>query len=59
MGYNSRANDYKVVVICFLEIGLDEYFKALLYTLRTNSWKEIKMDERNEVIWPHIVGMTL
>lgn len=35
-GYNSRADDYKVVII---ECG-----KAKVYTLSTNSWKEINLD---------------
>ena len=39
-GYDSRANDYKVVAIWFPFVGLDEV-EVYVYTLGFDSWREI------------------
>lgn len=46
-GYDSRANDFKVATIKSLgEDDLDDYgpYKAEVYTLSTNSWKDIELN---------------
>lgn len=45
-GYDSEANDYKVVVIWSHMHSFDGLCTAQVYSLSTNSWKEIQLDER-------------
>lgn len=43
-GYDSRANDYKVVNIKSMDEDRDGPYKAEVFTLSTNSWKEIELN---------------
>ncbi|GMN31946.1 hypothetical protein TIFTF001_044636 [Ficus carica] len=43
-GYNFRANDYKVVTIEYKKNLTGGFYKAEVYSLSTNSSKEIKLD---------------
>ena len=55
-GYDSKANDYKVVAIKSVpctNTHEESPYKAELYTLTTDSWKEIEMDDEAIDFPPH------
>ena len=45
-GYDSRTNDYKVVIVKCLVLLEDGPYIAEVFTLSTNSWKEIEVNVR-------------
>ena len=45
-GYNSRTNDYKVVIVKCLKLLEDGPYIAEVFTLSTNSWKEMEVNVR-------------
>ena len=45
-GYDFRANDYKIVNIKSMDEDEDGPYKAELFSLSANSWKEVGLNER-------------
>ena len=58
-GYDSKTNDYKYVKLFCSSFSLREESKAFVYSLRNDSWREIKIDLKGISCWVKPQGLYL
>ncbi|KAK9059043.1 hypothetical protein SSX86_021662 [Deinandra increscens subsp. villosa] len=56
-GYDSSTDDYKIVTIWFWKTGRKSSYKVSVYSLRNNSWKELRNYVYDNVITIQFTGV--